>query len=123
MGKLTVLVVEDNVDNMITIKALLADAYEVVEAVNAKDAIEMAVKHDPDLILMDIALPDASGIDAFRQIRNIPKLMSIPVIALTASAMRQDREVILAYGFNGFIAKPIIEVDFFRIISEVLYGK
>lgn len=122
-GKLTVLVVEDNVDNMITIKALLADAYEVVEAVNAKDAIEMAVKHDPDLILMDIALPDASRIDAFRQIRNIPKLMSIPVIALTASAMRQDREVILAYGFNGFIAKPIIEVDFFRIISEVLYGK
>jgi CheY-like chemotaxis protein len=49
--------------------------------------------------------------------------MSTPVIALTASAMRQDREVILAYGFDGFIAKPIIEADFFRIIQEVLYGE
>jgi signal transduction histidine kinase/DNA-binding response OmpR family regulator/HAMP domain-containing protein len=122
-GQPMVLVVEDNADNMITIKALLKDAFKVVEAVNAKESIEMATEHDPDLILMDIALPDASGIDAFRQIRTIPRLMSTPVIALTASAMRQDREVILAYGFDGFIAKPIIEADFFRIIQEVLYGE
>ncbi len=121
--KPVVLVVEDNADNRITIKALLRDDYVVLEATNAKESIEMAVKHVPDLILMDIALPDASGIDAFKQIRSILKLMSVPVIALTASAMRQDREAILAYGFNGFIAKPIIEAEFFEKIQEVLYGK
>jgi len=122
-GKPVVLVVEDNADNMITIKALLRDGYIVIEAVNAKESIEMASEHVPDLILMDIALPDASGIDAFRQIRTIPRLVSVPVIALTASAMRQDREAILAYGFDGFIAKPIIEAEFFVKIQEVLYGK
>jgi len=121
-GKPAVLVVEDNADNMITIKALLRDDYTVLEAVNAIESIEMASEHVPDLILMDIALPDASGIDAFRQIRNMPNLNSVPVIALTASAMRQDREAILAYGFDGFIAKPIIEPEFFEKIQEVLYG-
>ena len=68
-------------------------------------------------------MPDASGIDAFRQIRIIPRLVSVPVIALTASAMRQDREAILAYGFDGFIAKPIIVAEFFEKIQEALYAK
>ncbi len=122
-GKPVVLVTEDNPDNMVTIKALLRDDYVVLAAGNAKESIEMASEHVPDLILMDIALPDASGIDAFKKIRTMPSLNCVPVIALTASAMRQDREAILAYGFDGFIAKPIIEAEFFEKIQEVLYGK
>ena len=123
VGDPRVLVVEDNPDNMITVKALLDGHYIVIEAVNASEAIELANKHVPDLILMDIALPDVNGIEAFLAIRKITKLQHIPVIALTASAMVHDRESILAYGFDAFIAKPIIAREFFKVISEVLYGK
>ncbi len=122
-GKPVVLVVEDNPDNMVTIKALLGEDYVVLEAVNARESIEKAAEHVPNLILMDIALPDASGIDAFRQIRSMQRLASVPVIALTASAMDQDREAILAHGFDGFVAKPIIAAELFEKIREVLYGK
>ncbi len=122
-GKPVVLVVEDNPDSMVTIEALLRDDYAALGAANAKECLQIADEHVPDLILMDIALPDASGIDAFRQIRIMPRLAGVPVIALTASAMHQDREAILAYGFDGFIAKPIIEAEFFEKIQEVLYGK
>jgi len=122
-GKPLVLVVEDNPDNMITVKALLNDQYIVLEAINAYEGIEMARKHIPNLILMDIALPDISGIEAFRQIRAIPDLQNIPVIALTASAMIHDREAILSNGFDAFVAKPIIAQEFFAAIKEVLYGE
>jgi len=82
----------------------------------------MAGKHKPNLILMDIALPGMDGIEAFKKIRNNAKLQHIPVIALTASAMTSDRETILAHGFDSYIAKPIDEHIFFKIINETLYG-
>ncbi|MHB1484482.1 MAG: response regulator [Saccharofermentanales bacterium] len=122
-GKPVVLVVEDNPDNMITVKALLSDHHTVLEAVDAHEGIEMTIKHLPALVLMDIALSGMDGIQAFREIRNNPQLQHIPIIALTASAMLHDRETILAHGFDAFIAKPIIAKDFFRVIDEVLYGK
>ncbi len=122
-GKPVVLVVEDNPDNMITVKALLKDHYTVLEAVNAHECFEMALKCIPNLILMDIALPDISGIEAFQQIRTMTQLQDIPVIAMTASAMTHDREAILSYGFDAYIAKPIIAKEFFKVIQEVLYGK
>ncbi len=118
-----VLVVEDNPDNMVTVKALLAEHHIVLEAINAQEGIEMAKEHIPNLILMDIALPDISGIDAFKKIREMPQLQHIPIIALTASAMTQDREAVLSYGFDAFIAKPIIAKEFFKEIQKVLYGK
>jgi signal transduction histidine kinase/DNA-binding response OmpR family regulator/HAMP domain-containing protein len=117
-----ILVVEDNEDNMITLKALLEDHFRVVGAFDGSEGIEMAKKYVPDLILMDIALPGIDGIEAFNVIRQTPGLHHVPVIALTASAMTQDREGILAKGFEGFIPKPIIERDFLKVISEVLYG-
>ncbi len=83
----------------------------------------MAEKHKPDLILMDIALPEIDGIKAFQRIRGNGKLEHIPIIALTASAMTSDRETILAYGFDSYIVKPIDENEFFSTINEVLYGK
>jgi len=122
-GKPVVLVIEDNVDNMTTVRALLNGHYTVLEAVNAHDGIEMAIQYLPNLVLMDIALPDINGIEAFRKIRKMPQLHHIPIIALTASVMKHDRETILAHGFDAFIAKPIIANEFFVVINEVLYGK
>ena len=122
-GTPTVLITEDNPDNMLTAKALLADRYAVLEARDGPECLQMAKKHMPDLILMDISLSGMSGIEAFQQIRNDPTLAHIPVIALTASAMEHEREAILAYGFDAFIPKPIIEEQFISVINEVLYGK
>ncbi|PKM39233.1 MAG: hybrid sensor histidine kinase/response regulator [Firmicutes bacterium HGW-Firmicutes-9] len=119
----TVLIVEDNPDNMTTIKALLTEKFIALGAPDAKACFELLTEHSPDVILMDIALPDISGIDAFHQIRKLARFQKTPVIALTASVMRQDRERILAHGFNGFIPKPIDEKEFHRVINEVLYGK
>jgi CheY-like chemotaxis protein len=122
-GKPTILVVEDNPDNMITVRALLANTCTIIEAVNGYESIAMAEQHKPNLILMDIALPDIDGIEAFKTIRNNAKLQHIPVIALTASAMTRDREAILAHGFDAYISKPIDEKIFFKIINQTLYGK
>ena len=118
-----VLVVEDNPDNMVTVKAILSDDFTVIEADNGREGLAMARKHKPNLILMDIALPVLDGIEAFKAIRRDTVTQHIPVIALTASAMITDREAILSYGFNAYIAKPIDEKLFFKTINEVLYGK
>jgi CheY-like chemotaxis protein len=122
-GNPLVLVVEDNPDNMTTVKALLDGNYTILEATNGIEAVKMAVMHKPDLILMDIALPEMDGIEAFKAIRGNAHLQHTAVIALTASAMTTDREVILAYGFDAYIAKPIDQKSFFFTINEVLYGK
>jgi CheY-like chemotaxis protein len=117
------LVVEDNLDNLLTVKALLADSYEVIEANNGLEAVAKARTQRPDLILMDIALPEMDGIEAFKIIHKDAVSQHIPIIALTASAMTSDRETILAYGFDAYIAKPIDETHFFNTINATLYGK
>jgi len=122
-GKPVVLVEEDNPDNMITMKALLADNYTVIEAVNGGESVEKAKTHSPNLVLMDVALPGMDGIEAFKAIRQLPDLQHVPVIAITASAMVNDRETILAHGFDAYISKPVDEHIFFKIINETLYGK
>jgi PAS domain S-box-containing protein len=122
-GKPKVLVVEDNPDNLITVKAILSDNFIVIEATDGKMGVEMAEQNIPDLILMDIQLPEMDGIAAFKAIRGHTKLQHIPIIALTASAMTNERETILAHGFDAYIAKPIYEPVFFKTIKEVIYGK
>lgn len=122
-GKPMVLIVEDNPDNMVTAKAVLSNEFTVLEATNGYSGVEMAKKHLPHLILMDIALPDIDGITAFKLIRKDARMQHIPVIALTASAMMSDREAILAHGFDAFIAKPIEEKLFLKTVNEMLYGK
>jgi CheY-like chemotaxis protein/anti-sigma regulatory factor (Ser/Thr protein kinase) len=118
-----VLVVEDNPDNMTTVKALLGEDFKIIEAINGQEAINKAKAAQPDLILMDIALPDINGIDAYKKIRTLKALDNTPIIALTASAMEHDRESILLHGFDAFIAKPINAKDFLAVIDEVLYGR
>ncbi|MHB1152336.1 MAG: hybrid sensor histidine kinase/response regulator, partial [Eubacteriales bacterium] len=121
--KPVVLIAEDNPDNMVTIKALFADKYTLLEATNGKEVIRMAQENIPDLILMDIALPEIDGITAFKMIREQPKLTHIPIIAVTASSMVHDRETILSHGFDAYISKPIEEKEFDKVINGVLYGK
>ncbi|MEI7663721.1 MAG: response regulator, partial [Bacteroidota bacterium] len=123
IGKPVVLVIEDNPDNMVTVRALLADNCSVLEATDGVEGIAMAGRHKPNLILMDIALPGVDGIQAFKTIRTNPHLYQIPVIALTASAMITDRETILSHGFDGYLAKPIEEKLFFEMINSILYGR
>lgn len=120
--RLNILVVEDNSDNMLTVKAIFEDKHNIYEAADGLEAITLAKKHKPDLILMDIALPGIDGIEAFKRIRLSGELSHIPIIALTASAMTTDRETILAFGFEAYISKPINEKEFFRTINRVLYG-
>ena len=117
-----ILVVEDNLDNLLTAKALLSDEFDVIEAIDGEIAIELAKKFTPNLILMDIALPKMDGVQVFRKIRLDSRLQNIPIIALTASNMTSDRETILAHGFDGFISKPIDHHEFKHIIKKVLYG-
>lgn len=117
-----ILVVEDNPDNMLTVRAILDGSCILLEAVNGEDGVAMAKNHRPNLILMDIALPGMDGIEAFKMIRNDPNLQHIPVVALTASAMTTDRETILTFGFDSYIAKPIDEHIFFKTINDTLYG-
>jgi signal transduction histidine kinase/DNA-binding response OmpR family regulator/HAMP domain-containing protein len=106
-GKPLILVVEDNPDNLRTIKVLLSDCFQVVEAEDGRAGVEQARAHRPDLILTDIALPVMDGFSVLAAIRDDEALRRIPVIAVTASAMKGNREEILAHGFDGYISKPI----------------
>lgn len=104
----TILIVEDNDKNMKLVRDVLqAKGYATVEAVTGEDGVRLAVERRPDLVLMDIQLPGINGIEALRQIRANPDTASIPVVAVTASVMQQDRALITEARFDGFIDKPI----------------
>jgi CheY-like chemotaxis protein len=106
--KAKILVVEDDFMNMILVKEILAlYGYEVVEAGNGKEAVEKAAKEKPDLILMDINLPEMDGVAATKKIKAEESTKKIPVFALTASVMKGDAEKFLSEGFDGYLAKPI----------------
>jgi CheY-like chemotaxis protein len=119
-GKPLVLVVEDNPDNMLTARAVLAEHYEVLEAGDGAAALALALSRPPDLVLMDISLPVMDGIQALQAMRAGESLRHVPVIALTASAMKGNREEILAHGFDGYIAKPIDTPSFLASIQRAL---
>jgi two-component system, cell cycle response regulator DivK len=103
-----ILIVEDNDKNLELVRDLLqVSGYRTLEALNAADGVALAAAHRPDLILMDVQLPDGDGVAALNQLRAQPELVSRTVVALTAFAMREDRERLLAAGFDGYISKPI----------------
>jgi len=104
----TVLIVEDNELNMKLFNDLLrAHGYETVQARNGLDGIELARQHKPDLILMDIQLPEVSGIDVTRWLKEDEDLRAIPVVAITAFAMKGDEERIRESGCEAYLSKPI----------------
>ncbi|MEI6077914.1 MAG: response regulator, partial [Verrucomicrobiota bacterium] len=119
-GQPVVLVVEDNPDSLRTARALLAGHYQVIEATDGQAGLEQARRHQPDLILMDIAMPGVDGIQALKEIRADGALRHIPVIAATASAMVGDREAILAHGFYSYISKPIDAELLLKTLREAL---
>jgi two-component system, cell cycle response regulator DivK len=103
-----VLVVEDNEKNMKLVRDVLqAKGYRTLEATTAARAVELAVEHGPDLVLMDIRLPDADGVETLGRLRADRRTASVPVLAVTAQAMQGDHERFLAAGFDGYISKPV----------------
>jgi len=119
-GKPLILVVEDNPDNMKTVKAILSQDYIVLEACDGLEGVKQTMAHNPDLILMDMSLPVMDGFEAFDAIRKSEEHKHIPIVALTASAMKGSREDILRYGFDDYISKPIEEPMFWRVLKYYL---
>lgn len=103
-----ILIVEDNEKNLKLVRDVLqVKGYETLEAVTAEDGLKIAREKNPALILMDIQLPGMNGIEALKALRAAPATAKIPVIAITASVMQQDRQQIMSAGFDGFIEKPV----------------
>jgi two-component system cell cycle response regulator DivK len=116
-----ILLVEDNDNNRLLVRDVLqASGYRVVEATSAEDGLRMAAEQRPALILMDIQLPGMNGIEALQRLRADPGTRAIPVIAVTASAMTQDRRQIMAAGFDGYQPKPISVKGFLQAVREML---
>ena len=121
MNAKRVLVVEDIEMNRKVVRIVLkAKGYEVLEASHAEEALEILGAETPDLILMDIALPGMSGEELTRQIKANPKWCHLPIIALTASAMKGDREQFLDAGCDDYISKPIDTHALVKLVNHYL---
>src|SRR6185369_17332596 len=102
-------VVEDNPDNRLLVRVMLDSFYEVTEYETGSSALEGLQTDKPDLVLLDVSLPEMDGTEVLRRIRANDRLRDLPVIALTAHAMSTDREKFLAAGFDDYVAKPIVD--------------
>ena len=119
-----VLVVEDNEKNMKLFRdVLLATGYRTLEATTGGEAVELAAEHAPDLVLMDIQLPDFDGVQALRRLRADERTAAIPVLAVTAQAMQGDREQFLAAGFDGYVSKPVNVRELLGIVRQHCDGR
>ena len=110
-NNILILYVEDNPENRLLIRRILeAEGYIIAEAENAAAALNFVATQTPDLILMDINMPDIDGYTLTAQMKTFPKLTNTPIVALTANVMKGDRERTLAVGCDGYIQKPV-DVD------------
>ena len=117
----TVLVVEDNDLNMKLFHDLLeTQGYNILQTKDGMDALKMARQHHPDLILMDIQLPEVSGLEVTKWIKEDDNLKAIPVVAVTAFAMKGDEEKIREGGCEAYIAKPISVSNFLETVRRFL---
>jgi two-component system cell cycle response regulator DivK len=113
-----VLVVEDNEKNMKLVRDVLqASGFETLEATTAEAGIELAATHRPSLVLMDVQLPGIDGIEALVRLRADERTSAIPVLALTAQAMRGDRERFAEAGFDGYLAKPVDVLELIGVVK------
>ncbi len=116
-----ILYIEDNPQNMRLVNKVLTDAgYEVVEAKNGLSGIESVEREKPDLVLMDVNLPDIKGFEVVTRLKASPALAAIPLIALTADAMSDDRDKCLAAGYDGYLAKPVMKNELLDAVADFL---
>ena len=115
-------VVEDNRKNLELFKAVLGmiPNLEIFTADNGKDGLELIKSEEPDIILLDIQLPDMNGTDICKELRKIDKFKSTPIIAVTSFAMKGDKERIIESGFNDYISKPLNILDFRKKIQSLI---
>ena len=117
----TILIVEDNEKNMKLVRDILRHrGHATLEATTGEDGVRLASERPPDLVLMDIQLPGMNGIEALRVLRGNPATAKIPVIAVTASVMQQDRKLITDAGFDAYVGKPINLKEFLEAVRTAL---
>jgi two-component system cell cycle response regulator DivK len=117
----TILIVEDNEKNMKLVRDILRHkGHETLEAVNGEDGVRLAHERRPDLVLMDIQLPDIDGMEALGRIRADRSLDAVPVLAVSASVMPDDQQKIISSGFDAFITKPINLKQFVETVQRFL---
>lgn len=115
------MIVEDNELNMKLFDDLLsAHGYETVKTRDGRQVLDLAREHSPSLIIMDIQLPEVSGLEVTQWLKKDPDLKSIPVVAVTAFAMKGDEEKIRAGGCEDYVSKPISIMDFMQVIQKYL---
>lgn len=116
-----ILYVEDNPQNMRLVRKMLTvGGYDMLEATDGYTGVRLALEEKPDLILMDINLPDIDGIEATKRIRQASETAKIPIVALTANAMHGDREMLLNSGCDGYLAKPVTRNELLNTVSYFL---
>ena len=116
-----VLVVEDNDKNRKLVRDVLTfKGYEVIESETGEEGVRLARERRPSLVLMDIRLPGIDGVEALRRLRAEETTQGIPVLAMTASVMSEDRQKIMAAGFDGYQSKPINVTDFVTAVARLL---
>jgi len=116
-----ILIVEDNPKNLKLVRdTLQVKGYRTIEAGTGEEGVRLAREQHPRLILMDIQLPGISGVEAFHQLRTDPTTRAIPVIAVTASVMAQERQKVMAAGFDGFQGKPISVRELLETVRQIL---
>ncbi len=118
-----ILIVEDEPSNLkLTCALLQASGYSTIEATDGKQGVELAKARKPDLILMDIQMSDMDGLEATRILKADATTRNIPIVALTAYAMKGDKEMVLEAGCDGYITKPIDIQEFLKRVAEYLSG-
>ena len=121
MANELILIVEDNPKNLKLVRdTLQVKGYRTIEAGTGEEGVRLAREHHPALVLMDIQLPGISGVEAFRQLRADPATRAIPVVAVTASVMAQERQKVMAAGFDGFQGKPISVRELLETVRQIL---
>ena len=117
----TILIVEDNAKNMKLVRDILQHkGWQTLEAVTGEDGVRLALEHKPDLVLMDIQLPDIDGITALRRIREDKSLDAVPVLAVSASVMPDEQRQIVSSGFDAYLTKPISLKPFIATVERFL---
>jgi len=116
-----VLIVEDNDKNRKLVRDVLTfKGYEVIESETGEEGVRLAQERRPGLVLMDIRLPGIDGVEALRRLRAEETTRGIPVMAMTASVMSEDRQKIMAAGFDGYQSKPINATDFVAAVAQLI---